>query len=107
MKNLTILILCPLAFISACSPIDQAMYSRSVVEVEVDERIYKVNRYPGTEDTWLSSLSESKNPGYAGYEYLNQADQRITAIERVSECKVVPRSVVHINSVITTAKVSC
>jgi hypothetical protein len=106
MKNLTILILCPLAFISACTPIDQAMWSRSVVEVEVDERIYRVNRYPGTEDTWVTSISPS-NQGFVAFEYLNQADQRITAIERVSECKVVPRSVVHINSVITTAKVSC
>ena len=107
MIKLTIIILCSLAFICACSPIDQALYSRSIVEVEVDERIYKVNRYPNTMDTWLSALSESKNQNYVPYEYLNQADQRITAIEIVSGCKVVPRSVVHINSVITNAKVTC
>ena len=107
MKNLTIFILCSLGFISACSSIDQALYSRSIVEVEVDERIYKVNRFPNTNDTWLSGLSESKNQNYVPREYLFQTDQRIKAIEIVSGCKVIPKSVVHINATITKAKVTC
>ena len=92
--------------LTACGPIDQALYGENVREVMVGGIPWKVAPIPDNKGVYAVSI---KDGIYKSSQVISRRPDALKAVELVSGCKIKPETVIQLNNVGSafTAQVRC